>query len=78
MSKNISYQSYQEYVANMMMSNREEHILDFSDWGGEMMKPIPEEFKSMTEEISYEEAERLGVVWTTEEELLALGIFEDE
>lgn len=78
MSKfDTSYQAYENYMANMIFQNQE-NILEYNDWVNRMNEPTPEEFQSTTEEISLEEAENLGVVWATDEEIKALGLNDDE
>jgi len=68
-----SYSAYENYMSNMIVQNQE-NILDYDDWVKRMNEPTPEEFQSTTEEITFEEAEKLGVIWATDEELKALGL----
>lgn len=68
-----SYSAYESYMSNMIVQNQE-NILDYDDWVKRMNEPTPEEFQSTTEEITFEEAEKLGAIWATDEELKALGL----
>lgn len=78
MSKfDTSYSAYENYMVNMIVQNQE-NILDYDDWVNRMNEPTPEEFQTTTEEISFEEAEKLGVIWATDEEIKALRLDDDE
>lgn len=74
MSKfDTSYSAYENYMSNMIVQNQE-NILDYDDWVKRMNEPTPEEFRTMTEEISFEEAEKLEVIWTSADELKEMGL----
>lgn len=60
-------------MSNMIVQNQE-NILDYDDWVKRMNEPTPEEFRTMTEEISFEEAEKLEVIWTSADELKEMGL----
>lgn len=60
-------------MSNMIVQNQE-NILDYDVWVKRMNEPTPEEFRTMTEEISFEEAEKLEVIWTSADELKEMGL----
>lgn len=72
-----SYEAYQRYFANMIEQNKP-NILDYDEWVEVITAPTPDEFKTTSEEMSYEEAEHQGVIWATEEELKSIGELENE
>lgn len=74
---NTSYDAYMNYMSNMIEQNKP-NILDYDEWIQAVTAPIPDEFKTTSEEMSYEEAEHQGVVWATEEELKSIGELENE
>lgn len=71
-----SIEAYQNYMSNMIQNNQP-NIMTYDDWVDYMNSPVPDELKSSTEEISYEEVKRLGVSWTSEQELKELGIIDE-
>ena len=56
-----SYTAYQEYMSNMIVQDKP-NILDYDEWLEMMTIPMPEEYQITTQEITYKEAEELGVV----------------
>lgn len=74
---NISYDAYMNYMANMIEQNKA-NILDYDEWIKAVTAPTPDEFRTTSEEISYEEAESQGVVWATDEELQSIGELEND
>lgn len=76
-SIDTSYDAYMNYMSNMIEQNKP-NILDYDEWIEAVTAPTPDEFKTMSEETSYEEAESQGVIWATEEELKSIGELENE
>lgn len=68
-----SYQAYENYMSNMIVQDQE-NIMDYDDWINAMNTPTPDEFKTVSEEISFEDAEKLGVIWTSADELKEMGL----
>ncbi|WP_410472931.1 hypothetical protein ACGTJS_04415 [Faucicola mancuniensis] len=71
-----SYTAYQEYMSNMIVQDKP-NILDYDEWLEMMTIPMPEEYQITTQEITYKEAEELGVVWASEQELREMGLIDE-
>lgn len=71
-----SYEAYQRYFANMIEQNKP-NVLDYDEWVEAITAPTPAEFMPTIEEISYEQAERLGAIWATPTELKEMGLDEE-
>lgn len=71
-----SYTAYQEYMSNMIVQDKP-NILDYDEWLEMMTAPMPEEYQTTTQEITYKEAEELGVVWASEQELREMGLIDE-
>lgn len=71
-----SYIAYQEYMSNMIAQDKA-NILNYDEWLEIMTAPIPKEYQTTTQEITYKEAEEMGVVWASEQELREMGLIDE-